>query len=127
MLSLFLLAATPAAPAVLPPPAPLSTFDVPQDKGAQEVQVVRRTFPVGGSSGWHTHPGVEVAYLLSGEMLLEMAGQPPRRLRAGESFTMPRGVAHNGTNRGKVPAMLVITYVFDKGAPPRTAVPPPAP
>ena len=33
-----------------------------QDKGQQEVQVVKRTFPIGSSSGWHVHPGVESAY-----------------------------------------------------------------
>ena len=104
---------------------PISTYEVPQDKGQQEVQILKRTFPAGSSSGWHVHPGVETAYLLSGEMLLEMAGQQPMRLRAGDSFTAPRGMAHNGRNFGKVPARMVITYVVDKGAPVRSAVPPP--
>lgn len=108
-----------------PSSVPIVTYDVPQDKGGQEVRILKRTFPVGGSSGWHVHPGVETAYLLSGEMLLEMAGQQPMRLRAGDSFTAPRGVAHNGRNPGKVPARLVITYVVDKGAAVRTTVSPP--
>lgn len=126
MLRLALMAAAATAPVVsLPPAAPISTVAVPQDRGAQEVQVTKREFPAGGSSGWHTHPGVEVAYLLSGEMVLERAGQAPLRLKAGDSFTMPRGVAHNGINRGKVPARLVITYVVDAGAPVRTSVPAP--
>lgn len=129
MRAAFLLAAAvaaqapPAAP--LPAALPIATLDVPQDKGAQEVQVLRREFPVGASSGWHVHPGVEVAYVLSGAMRLEMAGQPVRTLRAGESFSMPRGIAHNGTNVGRVPARLVITYLVDKGAPVRSAVPQP--
>ena len=118
-----------AAPVSAPLPAslPIATFDVPQDKGAQEVQVVKREFPVGGSSGWHVHPGIETAYLLSGTMSLEMAGQPRMIQHPGDTFTVPRGVAHNGANIGKVPARLLITYVVDKGAPVRTAVPPPAP
>jgi quercetin dioxygenase-like cupin family protein len=114
-------------PAPLPAPLPITTFDVPQDKGAQQVQVMKREFPVGSSSGWHVHPGVETAYLLSGVMSLEMAGQPRMVLHPGDSFTVPRGVAHNGANIGKVPARLLIAYVVDKGAPVRTAVPPPAP
>jgi quercetin dioxygenase-like cupin family protein len=100
-------------------------YDVPQDKGAQHVEVLVREFPVGGSSGWHTHPGVEIAYLIAGEMSLEQAGQPMRRLTAGDSFIVPRGVPHNGANLGAVPARLVITYVVDKDAPLRTAVPAP--
>jgi len=113
-------------PAPLPAPLPITTFDVPQDKGQQEVQVLKREFPVGASSGWHVHPGVETAYLLSGTMSLEMAGQPRMIQHPGDTFTVPRGVAHNGANIGKVPARLLITYVVDKGAPVRTAVPPPA-
>ena len=118
-------ASQPVPPSPPPTSVPIVTYDVPQDKGGQEVQILKRTFPVGSSSGWHVHPGVETAYLLSGEMLLEMAGRQPMRLRAGDSFTAPRGVAHNGRNPGKIPARMVITYVIDKGAPVRSAVPVP--
>ena len=116
-----------AAPAALPPQIAVATLDVPQDKGAQEVQVIRRTFPVGGSSGWHIHPGVEIAYVLSGTMALDTPGQPRRVLRAGDSFMMPRGAAHNGVNMGRRPAELLITYTLDKGAPQRMPVAAPAP
>jgi quercetin dioxygenase-like cupin family protein len=119
--------AAPPPPAPLPAPLPITTFDVPQDKGAQEVQVVKREFPVGSASGWHVHPGVETAYLLNGTMSLEMAGHSRMVLHPGGTFTVPRGVAHNGANMGKVPALLLITYVVDKGAPVRTSVNPPAP
>ena len=115
-----------ATPAPLPTGVPIITYDVPQDKGAQEVQVLKREFPVGSPSGWHVHPGVETAYLLDGVMSFEMAGQPKAIMRAGDSFTVPRGVAHNGVNVGRFPARMVIVYVVDKGAPVRTAVPPPA-
>ena len=100
-------------------------LDVPQDTGPQHVNVLVREFPVGGSSGWHVHPGVEIAYVLEGDMTLEQAGQPIRRLGPGDSFLMPRGVAHNGANVGKVPARMVITYVYDKDAPVRSPVPAP--
>lgn len=100
-------------------------LDVPQDKGPQRVNVLVREFPVGGGSGWHIHPGTEIAYLLQGEMSLEEAGKPRRVLKPGDSFTVARGVPHNGANLGQVPARLVITYVVDKDAPVRTAVEPP--
>lgn len=48
------------------------------------------------------------------------------QLAPGDSFTMPRGVAHNGVNRGQVPARLVITLLVDKGAQPRQPVAAPA-
>lgn len=118
-----LLAVSPVL-AEAPPPMDFH-LDVPQDKGAQQVNTLVREFPIGGSSGWHTHPGVEIAYLVAGEMTLEQAGQPTRVLHPGDSFMVPRGLAHNGANAGKVPARLVITYVYDKGAPLRTPVPAP--
>ncbi len=105
---------TAAAPP-LPPPLPETHFDVPQDHGPQHVAVLRRTFPVGGSSGWHTHPGIETAYLIAGEMELHMAGQPVRRLLPGDYFMAQRGVVHNGVNVGNEPAVLMITYVTDQG------------
>jgi len=80
-----LLAVSPAladAPASPPPPMDIH-YDVPQDHGPQHAQAVLRVFPVGGSSGWHVHPGAEIAYLIEGEMTLERAGQPTRTLRAG--------------------------------------------
>lgn len=113
-----------AAPVAAPP-----LFDVrvavPQNQGPQDVQMLQREFPVGGSSGWHTHPGMEIAYLLSGEMLLRRAGAPPRVMKPGEHFVMPRGVAHSGFNVGREPARLVIAYVVDRRAPVRSEVPVP--
>jgi quercetin dioxygenase-like cupin family protein len=119
------LAALPAAAA--PPVQPPFDvhLDVPQDHGPQHVNVLLREFPVGGSSGWHTHPGTEIAYLVSGTMSLDRQGQPTQRLFPGDAFTVPRGVPHNGANLGKAPARLVITYVVDKDARVRTAVPAP--
>jgi quercetin dioxygenase-like cupin family protein len=109
-------------------PGPMNLhLEVPQDKGPQQVNALVREFPVGSSSGWHVHPGVEIAYLIAGEMTLERAGQPTRRLVPGDSFLVPRGLAHNGANIGKVPARLVITYVYDKAAPLRVPVPAPVP
>jgi quercetin dioxygenase-like cupin family protein len=101
---------------------PIADLDVPQDKGPQHISTLVREFPVGGNSGWHMHAGVEIAYLIAGEMTLEQEGQVTRVLHPGDSFTVPRGVAHNGANIGNVPARLVITYLVDKDAPLRTPV-----
>ena len=46
-------------------------------------------------------------------------------LAPGDSFTMPRGVPHNGINPGGETAKAVITLVVDKGAQPRQPVPAP--
>ncbi len=95
-------------------------IDVPRAR-AQQVIVQSRTFPAGGESGWHAHPGTEVAYVTAGKLELRIKGKTTV-LEPGDSFTMPRGVAHNGANRGTQPAHVVITLVVDKGVPPRQGV-----
>lgn len=107
-----------AAPA--PPPPPPVLLEVDARAAPQEVRVVPREFAVGGSSGWHTHPGVEIGHVVSGITEMRAADGAPRRYGAGETFVIPRGTVHNGVNAGDVPARLVITYVTDKGQPVRT-------
>jgi quercetin dioxygenase-like cupin family protein len=106
------------------PPVTHETFDVPQDRGPQQVIVQSRTFDPGASSGWHVHPGVEMATVLSGTVELVTAGGV-RRLGPGDSFQMPRGMAHNGINPGAEPARVMVTLVLDRGATPRQSVPAP--
>ena len=112
-----------AAAAAAPPSAPVQThaeLDVPRGK-PQRVIVQSRDFGPGSESGWHIHPGTEVAYVTSGQLELQ-AGGKTMVLLPGDSFTMPRGLAHNGANRGKETARVVITLVVDKGAAPRQPV-----
>ena len=113
-----------AALATPPPVSTQGTFDVPQDKGEQQVIVQSRVFDPGSESGWHVHPGVEMAWVISGEMEIATAGGV-RHLLPGDSFIMPRGTPHNGLNRGKEPARIAITLVVDKGVAPRQSVPAP--
>ena len=49
-------------------------------------------FPAGGAAGRHTHPGVETGYVLEGELDLLIDGQPPKKLKAGDSYQIPAGV-----------------------------------
>ncbi|MGE3690532.1 MAG: cupin domain-containing protein [Novosphingobium sp.] len=114
-----------AAPA--PPPATrLAEAEVANDRGPQVLTQHNRTFLPGGSSGWHSHPGIEVGHVLSGITEMRLADGTRRLYRAGESFVVPRGVVHNGINAGRGPARLLITYVVDKGAPQRIDAPDPA-
>ena len=112
-----------AAGATAPPagtPQTHAEIDVPRAR-AQQVIVQSRDFPAGGQSGWHVHPGTEVAYVTAGRLELNTKGKTTV-LEPGDSFTMPRGVPHNGVNRGSDTARVVITLVVDKGVAPRRAV-----
>jgi quercetin dioxygenase-like cupin family protein len=74
-------------------------------------------FVPGGVAGKHTHPGEEFGYVMEGTLQLEIAGQAPRTINAGESFFVPAGVVHDGKNIGSGPAKVLATYVVEKGKP----------
>src|SRR5262245_18911167 len=82
--------------------------------GKHAVQA-KAEFDPGGAVGRHTHPGEELSIVLEGQLLLEVDGQPPRTIKAGESFFIPAGVVHAGKNTGSGKAVVFATYIVDKG------------
>lgn len=83
----------------------------------REAVIARVEVAPGGVAGWHTHPGEEISYVTDGEATLMVAGQAPRKVKAGEGFVIPAGVVHNAKNEGSVPIKLVGVYVVEKGQP----------
>jgi quercetin dioxygenase-like cupin family protein len=73
--------------------------------------------PVGGVSARHSHPGEDFGYLMEGTIVLEIDGNSPLTVKAGETFFTPRGRVHNARNIGKTTARAVDTYIIDKGKP----------
>ena len=55
----------------------------------REAVVARVEVAPGGVAGWHTHPGDEISYVTEGEATLMVAGQPPRKVAAGDAFVIP--------------------------------------
>jgi len=77
--------------------------------------------PSGGSTGRHTHPGVETGSVLEGTPRLEVEGEPTRMLKAGDSYTIPYGRIHSATAEGN--ARVIATYIVEKGKPLATPAP----
>src|SRR5690349_1153936 len=65
---------------------PLQSIDFPE--GYKTVTGLAEVAP-GHASGMHTHPGIETGYVLDGEVLMIVEGQPDRKLKAGDSFVIP--------------------------------------
>jgi len=96
------------------------------DTPGRELVQVRVDFAPGASFGMHTHPGVEVAYVLEGTLEYSFEGKPPVTLKAGQSLYIPAGEAHAAHNVGKDNAAELATYLVEKGKPivvPRPAKP----
>ena len=83
----------------------------------REAVVARVEVAPGGVAGWHTHPGDEISYVMEGEATLMVAGEPPRKVTAGEGFVIPAGVVHNAKNDSGTVVKLVGVYVVEKGKP----------
>jgi quercetin dioxygenase-like cupin family protein len=82
-----------------------------------EVIQVRVDFRAGAAFPRHSHPGVEVAYVLAGALEYELDDAPPVRLRAGESLFIPAGAIHSAKNVGTGSASELATYVVRKREP----------
>jgi quercetin dioxygenase-like cupin family protein len=83
----------------------------------REAVVARVEVAPGAEAGRHTHPGDEISYVMEGEATLLVDGQPPRQVKAGESFVVPAGVVHDAHNNGSTAARLLGVYVVEKGKP----------
>ncbi|MEQ1951089.1 cupin domain-containing protein [Mesorhizobium sp. CN2-181] len=71
----------------------------------------------GASSGSHTHPGIETGYILEGEVLMSVDGQPDQTLKAGDSYLIPAGVVHDVKAIGNGPSKALATYVAEADKP----------
>ena len=103
-----------------PPAAPMQTYDVPMTGKPQTVYIAHRILKPGESIGLHTHDGEEVTQVISGDFRVTADGKDTD-YKAGGSFTVARGVKHDGKNVGTTDVELAVTYVLDKGAPLRNA------
>jgi quercetin dioxygenase-like cupin family protein len=71
----------------------------------------------GGEVAPHTHPGIEMGYVLEGQAVLNVKGEPPRSLAAGDSFSIPPRTVHSVQNAGPGALRLLSTYVVEQGQP----------
>ncbi|MFH9863958.1 cupin domain-containing protein [Streptomyces sp. NPDC017202] len=68
-------------------------------------------------SGRHSHPGVEVGYIVRGDVSMEFDDGTTLRLRTGDPFFIPSDTIHNARNIGTVTTMMLSTYVVDETKP----------
>jgi quercetin dioxygenase-like cupin family protein len=93
---------------------PLQRFDVPGTTFETVIGIAEIAPNV--AIGRHTHPGPESGYLLEGSFELLIEGQPPRQVKAGDSYTVPAHTVHDAKT-GADGAKVIATYVVEKGQP----------
>lgn len=89
--------------------------------GAHAMTVVIEYPPGDPGTPPHRHPGGPAfGYVLEGEMLFELEGEPPRVITAGETFWEPGGdVIHyqDGNNRDDSKVRFLVTMLCDPAQP----------
>ncbi|TDD79206.1 cupin domain-containing protein [Actinomadura rubrisoli] len=96
--------------------------------GKTDVVVRQITIQPGGTTGWHYHDGRLVAVVVSGTLTHVDQSCTRRKYTARQSFLEPDGRrhVHVGSNRGRVPVVLMVTYINPEGKPLAVDAPAPA-
>jgi quercetin dioxygenase-like cupin family protein len=94
--------------------------------GPVDVAVADLTFPPGGTTGWHAHPGVTLVTVKRGTVTRILAdGCTRESFHAGQGFVEKPNAVHMVRNEGTVPAETIVTFIVPVGAP--VLAPEPAP
>jgi quercetin dioxygenase-like cupin family protein len=70
----------------------------------------------------HNHPGAEVGYVLSGTVVFDIAGEPPRLYKQGDTYRVPVMAPHTA-KAGADGVKLIGTFVVEKDKPLASPVP----
>jgi quercetin dioxygenase-like cupin family protein len=84
--------------------------------GRDIVQVLTE-IPPGVESGWHTHPGEEVGYIVGGTVRMAIDGRTALTLHEGDGFLIPPSTPHNALDLGPGTGHMLSTYLVEAGKP----------
>jgi quercetin dioxygenase-like cupin family protein len=94
----------------------------PSSIPGREIVQVLTIIPAGVQSGWHTHPGEEVGYILAGTVEMMIRGRSTVTLRAGDGFLISPRTPHNARDVDPEMGRMLSTYLVEIGEPLATLV-----
>ena len=118
--ALLMLAAVPAGAADV---KELFAIDL-ADYAGKEGRVIEVSYPPGAQDVVHRHDAHAFVYVLEGQIIMQLKGQPAVTLKAGQTFYEgPTDVHLVGRNASDTePARFVVVLLKDRGAPILTPV-----
>ena len=113
--ALLMLAAVPAEAADV---KELFAIDLPDYPG-KEGRMIEVSYPPGAQDMVHRHDADAFVYVLEGQIVMQLKGQPPVTLKAGQTFYEgPTDVHVVGRNVSSTePARFIVVLLKGKGAP----------
>src|SRR3954469_642029 len=120
LVTLLMLAAVPAGAADV---KELFATDL-ADHAGKEGRVIEVSYPPGAQDVVHRHDAHAFVYVLEGQIIMQLKGQPAVTLKAGQTFYEgPNDVHVVGRNASNTdPAKFVVVLLKGKGAPILTPV-----
>jgi quercetin dioxygenase-like cupin family protein len=95
--------------------------------GLSDLYVVDNKLAAGGTTGWHSHPGPSIIFVVAGAVTNYMGDDPsctPHVYNAGQGFVDPGGRdEHILRNEGSTPAETIAVQFLPQGADRKTDVP----
>ena len=118
--ALLMLAAVPAKAADVKELFAIDLADYPGKEG----RIIEVSYPPGARDVVHRHDAHAFVYVLQGQIIMQLKGQPAVTLKAGQTFyEAPTDVHVVGRNASKTkPARFVVVLLKAKGAPVLTPV-----
>jgi len=94
------------------------------DYAGKEGRVIEVSYPPGAQDVVHRHDAHAFVYVLEGQIIMQLKGQPAVTLKAGQTFYEgPTDVHLVGRNASDTePARFVVVLLKDKGSPILTPV-----
>jgi quercetin dioxygenase-like cupin family protein len=89
-------------------------YPMSEDPGVTAILV---EIPAGAETGWHKHPFPCYAYILSGEIFVDVQGGTTNHFMAGQAFAESVNMFYNGRNPRLEPVRLVMFVTGEKGEP----------
>lgn len=91
-------------------------IDYPDFKN-EEVSIAKVTIPSGKVTGWHKHSFPVFAYVLKGNLTIELENSKTLEFPQNTSFAEVIDTFHNGKNNGKEDVVLIAFFMGEKDKP----------
>jgi quercetin dioxygenase-like cupin family protein len=82
-----------------------------------EITAMKVEIKPGAETGWHSHPVPLYAYVLEGDLTVEVKGGNAYHFTAGDAIVEVVNIPHNGKNLGTTPVKLIAFYTGETGTP----------
>jgi len=80
-----------------------------------EITVMKVEIKPGAETGWHSHPVPLYAYVLEGNLTVEVKGGKAYHFNAGDAIIEFVNIPHNGKNLGTQSVVLIVFYTGEIG------------